>query len=217
MRPSVDVFLLYVVYVLCFSLLNSSEERVILGGPPLVLLRSLEMQVIDRVGCLIPYVLVYMEVVRKGSWLAVLGVISEVVVYVVVKDTVIVYVKEMHVFLSGGSLLPLNPSGHTFMFLNGVYVLIPVAYSNRWSRRWVCLVSGLIIAEYSRLMMETATYYHTFSDVGFGVLFFFLFRGLVSPVRRVYRTATYCNEWSEKGYFVASLGLGVVLAVWQFL
>ncbi|KAI5172650.1 hypothetical protein NEFER03_1706 [Nematocida sp. LUAm3] len=207
MRPRAEIFGIYVAYVLLYSFFHSSEEKVILGRPYHSSFHYIEMKVIDRFGCIIPYSLVYTQLLRNTSLLGILGVLSEIVAYIVVKDTLIVYVKEMNIFISGRSQIPLNPSGHTFMFLNGVYILIPVLFVNLRRRSLLCILSSFVIYEYTRLLIETVTYHHTFYDVSLGVIFFYLFRAVTNPIRRAYGHVIYTNEWSEREYAMGAVAI----------
>lgn len=206
MSLCVEVFIAYAAGVLLFSLLVSSEERVMAGREAFSGIGRVEVFVVQRFGCLIPYALVSMHAFRESFVPALPGILAEIAVYVFIKDAVIVYVKDLKVLLSPFDQLPINPSGHTFMFLNGIYIVLPVLYSDIIDRRKVRAVLSLcVLCEYNRLLMSTVTYYHTFTDVALGMAAFLLFRGMVYPVRRVYKRSTYTNEWGIAGCLSASL------------
>ncbi|KAI5189414.1 hypothetical protein NEMIN01_0477 [Nematocida minor] len=202
----VEVFMLYSTYILLFSLFNSSEDRVIVGRGAMGFLESIEVFIVHKFGCLIPYTLVCAQILNNPSLMGVFAVLCEMVVYIIIKDSVIVYIKDLKIFTSSCVRLPLNPSGHTFMFLNGIYILCPILYNDFLSNRKIlsCL-SGMVIYEYNRLLISTITYYHTFLDVALGVIAFLLFRALVNPVRSVYGKSAYTNEWGVQQCFFACI------------
>ncbi|OAG30153.1 hypothetical protein NEDG_01736 [Nematocida displodere] len=214
----IEVVLFYVVYVLVHSFFSSSEEMVLLGRERFGLAREkgagllgAEMKLVNRFGGLIPYVLVYSQVLEAGSSLAVCGVVVEVIVYIVVKDSVIAYLKSLKVFFPARSKLPLNPSGHTFMFVNGVFVLFPVCYEGLRRGRVSGVLALVIVGEYNRLLSETIRHYHTFHDVALGVVVFCVFRALVYPVRRAYGSYSYTNEWGIPEYVLVAAAVGVAI------
>lgn len=144
------------------------------------------------------------------------AVVSEMLVYSMVEGSVSAYIKDMHLYLSPGSRLPLNPSGHTFMFLNGIFLLLPLVYAevvrpvlslSRPKRVLTGTLSLLVLYEYNRLLCQTVQYYHTFTDVACGVFLLCMFRAVTAPVRRTYRPITYQNEWG----FMEYMGLGSLL------
>ncbi|KAH9386760.1 uncharacterized protein NEMAJ01_1656 [Nematocida major] len=208
----VEVFLLYGVYILLYSCFNSSEERVLVGRKTLGFCESIEVLVVHRLGCLIPYVLVYAQILSRSSMHALFGLLAEIAAYIIVKDSVIVYIKDLKIFTRSCTHLPINPSGHTFMLLNGIFILCPVLYNDcRLRRRGMALVSAAVIFEYNRLLISTVTYYHTFLDIALGVATFLLFRALVRPVRSLYRESAYENEWGVQGYFFMCAAVGALI------
>jgi len=211
------VFLLYAVYVLFFSLFHSSEENVILGkSVGESYFSRLELKVVNSLGCAIPYSLVFFEVFERSSPMKIAGVVVEVLVYMMVKDSLVTYIKNLCLFPPGSTKLPLNPSGHTFMFLNGIFVLLPVLIKNIRKRSPMCILSLFVVYEYNRLLCNTALYYHTFYDISLGVILFSLFRALVQPVRRVYEEGARKSEWGVPGYVVFSLCVFGVAVCAQF-
>ena len=211
MAVLIEVFLGYTLYVLLFSFCNSSEESVILGWQAGNFLLQLEESLVNRVGCLIPYSLVYLQAVHGRSLFVLAALVAEIIAYALVKDSVVVYLKGLNLFLSPRSKVCINPSGHTFMFLNGVFLLVPVVSRGIKRRDPRVLLPALIFYEYNRMLCNTALYYHPFCDVALGVIIFCLFRSLVCPVRKVYEMSSYRNEWGVKGYL--GLALGVLLAM----
>lgn len=210
----IEVFLLYSLYILFYSVFNSSEERVLVGREPLGPLESAEAFIVRRFGCIIPYSLVSFQVLEKCSAQSLFGVILEIVVYTIIKDSVIIYIKGLKVFSGASVRLPVNPSGHTFMFLNGIYVLCPVVYNDLRSKKRVrgC-ISAAVVYEYNRLLISTITHYHTFTDVALGAISFLVFRALVRPVRGLYGESTYEKEWGVQECFFLCIGIAILIGV----
>ncbi|KAI5181206.1 hypothetical protein NEOKW01_1425 [Nematocida sp. AWRm80] len=216
MHPYIDIFVLYIVYVIVFSFFNSSEDIVIMGKQSLDTIQRLEVLIVNRMGCIIPYFLLYVQliIIDDMTILSIISIITEVIVYVIVKDTIITYVKELRIYRSPELKLPLNPSGHTFMFLNGIFLMIPITFYNYNNHMYILFIcSVLTVYEYNRLLIETIRYYHTFSDICMGVIFFCLFRAVVYPVRRVYSKYQYKNEFKVQEYFFLSVIISILLLV----
>lgn len=220
-------FLGYVCLLLAYSLVNSRERRVIMGKRGKEeRLGSLEIGLLNNAGWVIPsmitYAYGYIRAEKKPSWLL-LGIFlfSEIAIYWILKESLVAYIKDRKLFFSDSSLLPFNPSGHTMMFLNGVFLSLPVihdAYSmvsagpSPLSLVFLVL-SGLVVYEYHRVMLITITSYHTFTDVLGGVVLFCLFRILVLPVRKAFSRGTlYEGEWGMRGYALVSLAGAAAIA-----
>lgn len=208
-----EVFAAYGLFILSYSLLHSCEERVILGRPAEAWVLQLEMRVLNATGGLIPYLAICREVIKRRSSAVALILLFEIGVYTGIKRFAFSYLKNRRVFLSSTARLPLNPSGHTFMFLNGIFILLPVAYKTRNECPFLFYMCCFFLYEYNRLLIETTTYYHTFFDVAVGVIIFCLFRAFSTSTRKAYCVSAYKNEWKEKEYIICTL---IVLSVIVF-
>lgn len=213
MSVRVEVFAAYGMYVLLYSIMHSCEESVVLGRPREIWLQQMEIRLLNSVGGLLPYLAMCKEVLKKGSSFSALVLVLEVAAYIGVKIFAFSYLKERKVFLFEDAKLPLNPSGHTFMFLNGIFLLIPLAYSALKDSLYLCFLYCVVLYEYNRLLMETAAYHHTFFDVAIGAAIFCFFRAFVTSARKAYNIGAYKNEWKEKEYFLCLL----IISLFVFL
>ncbi|KAI5189073.1 hypothetical protein NECID01_0428 [Nematocida sp. AWRm77] len=210
MTASVEVFTCYMVYVLLFSLCHSSEESVLLGRGEAGVLGRLEASFVSAFGCVVPYLCVYFQTMHGESLVGTVCLVGELVLYAAIKDSVVVYIKRLNLFLSRTAKLSVNPSGHTFMFLNSIFILMPVVHRGLKRKSPFVLGPFFIIYKYNRMLCDTVLYYHTFCDVALGVVFFCLFRSFVVPLRRGYEES--CRyEWGSKRYL--QFAAGVLCAV----
>ncbi|KAI5136113.1 hypothetical protein NEAUS06_1758 [Nematocida ausubeli] len=165
-----QVFHAYVLYIVLYSLFNSSEEAVIFGYVNTARLYAWEIFIVNKCGFILPYIVSHLHG-HKVHIRGIFHTMTEIFMYFVF-TSIIGWIKDARIFL-GDNKLPINPSGHTFILLNGMHILLNV-------NRSIPIV--ILIYEYHRVLIHTVEYYHTFIDIFIGVAMHYAYRYILSCI-----------------------------------
>ncbi|KAI5166413.1 hypothetical protein NEIRO03_1011 [Nematocida sp. AWRm78] len=163
-----QAFHAYTLYILLYSWFNSSETAVISGYGNSSWVYALEIFIVNKCGYILPYIVSYAHA-REIQSIFYMGM--EVGLYFVFTQ-IIGYIKEARIFLLSNKL-PVNPSGHTFILLNGIHILLNINPS---------LLIVILMYEYNRILTHTIEYYHTFIDVFLGICIYYVYRYVINRI-----------------------------------
>jgi hypothetical protein len=184
-------FLAYILLIFGISAIHSREASVLMVRAA----ETGEFFLVSRLGWLLPALSTHVYIALKGRGiLAVLSGLSEYTLFILLKS-LMTWVKRMQIILPGHTL-PFNPSGHTLMLLNGIFLLTPILVDSTRRHPLLPLSIALLLYFYHSCLLVTLQNHHTFVDILAGMGMFLLLRALLAPLRGMMPPGTvYAGEW----------------------